>query len=71
MRERERERGGGFVGINLLEREADHTPLCSVAVKNEWHYTSNPLFSFVLCRSNTITLTLSSKIIIIIKRNNN
>jgi hypothetical protein len=34
--------GALFLGVNRLEREADHSPPSSAEVKNAWSYTSTP-----------------------------
>jgi hypothetical protein len=35
-------RGGLSLGVKWPGREADHSPQCSVEVKNVWSYTSTP-----------------------------
>jgi hypothetical protein len=37
--------GGFFLGIKRPKREANHSSLYSVEVKNEWHYTDIPNMS--------------------------
>jgi hypothetical protein len=36
-----------FPGVKRLEFEADHLPLSSAEVKNEWSSTSSPLYAFL------------------------
>jgi hypothetical protein len=39
--------------VKRLPREAEHSPLCSVYVRNEWRYTSIPLHAFMARRGKT------------------
>jgi hypothetical protein len=37
------------LGIKRLRHEADHLPLSSIEVKNEWSYTFTPPCSIIVC----------------------
>jgi hypothetical protein len=38
---------GSFPGVKLSDREAGHKPTASARVKNDWSYTSTPLYVFM------------------------
>lgn len=42
--------------VKRPECEADHSPSCSVEVKNEWIHTSTPACAFMASTGTTLTL---------------
>jgi len=45
---------GSFPGIQWSECEADHSPVASAEVKNEWSYTSNLPYDFMTSRKQAL-----------------
>jgi hypothetical protein len=37
-----------FPGVKRLRREIDHSPPASEELKNEWRYTSSPVYTFMM-----------------------
>jgi hypothetical protein len=45
-----------FSGVKRRVRDVDHTPPFSVKVKNEWSYTCNPPYAFIVRTGKRYTL---------------
>jgi hypothetical protein len=47
---------GIFSHVKQPGHEVDHSPKCGVAVKNEWSYTSTPIYAFMVWTDSTLPL---------------
>jgi len=52
---------GGGGGAYSLCFETDCSPACCAVVKNDWRYTSTPLYSIVGCTGHFLLVTLELK----------